>query len=138
MKKRTKIITLVGTISAGILGLLGYTMLLVRNTALYGVPELYGVPNITQDDIQYFNSQFIDYLGHQRGSTVRALIQTVQANNATREDCPITVTVLTEEFDAESIEQAINKIKTSKSYNVEPKYSKSGRVCEVIVTEVGV
>ena len=83
--------------------------------------------------LQAYNAEFVNYVGKQRGSTVRCLIQAVQANNATHEDLPITVTVLTESFEAANVGQALNKIKTSTQYEVELGYSDAGRVNQITV-----
>ena len=87
-----------------------------------------------QQALQAFNAEFVNQVGKQRGSTVRSLIQTIQASNATHEDLPITVTLNDTEFASNEVGKAISQIKTSTSYNVEVDYSDAGRVNKVIIT----
>ncbi|MCI8621926.1 MAG: hypothetical protein HFJ50_09865 [Clostridia bacterium] len=105
--------------------MLGYVMLLVRNTALYGVPS--GEPLYEVQDIQVFNSQFINFIGNQRASTVIRLIQMINASNYNYD-----------EYQVKYTGPDLRNIATSKTYTVELKYDNTGIVCEVIVTEAGV
>lgn len=83
MKKTTKIIAVIGAISAGILGVLGYTTMLVFNSTAYGPPQSKLEWEMLASALQRFNSQFLAYIGENRtAAQIKSLTHIVAASNA--------------------------------------------------------
>ena len=68
--------------------------------------------------ISTFNNKFTNYAGSQRGSTVRALVQQVNASNAAKENASRQITL--------SGVSDISSIDTGAMYTVKIEYSTSG------------
>ncbi|MBQ6992469.1 MAG: hypothetical protein IJN50_06160 [Clostridia bacterium] len=88
-----------------------------------------GVAQMSSTEISMFNAQFNDYSGSQKGSSVKALLQAVNANNQTYKDDQSKIvevttsgsgvgTALTNSKDANAISNTISSIQSSKKYTV--------------------
>lgn len=101
--------------------------------------------SMSQVEVTQFNTQFTQYQGKQRGSVVKALFQSVLANNVSQDSedrqvkivCAITGNL---EKNATSLPTNIAKIATGSSYNISIEYGKdkgnAGLVDTITITEV--
>ncbi len=99
---------------------------------------------MNQVEITQFNTQFTQYQGKQRGSTVKSLFQTVLANNVSQdsEDRQVqivcTITGNLEKGDT-SLPENMSSIKTGSSYDVSIAYGSgkgnAGLVDVITITE---
>lgn len=86
--------------------------------------------SMTQVEITQFNSQFTQYQGKQRGSTVKSLYQTVLANNVSQDSddrrvkIVCTITGNLEKKDT-SLPANMSNIATGSSYDVKIDYGSS-------------
>ena len=90
---------------------------------------------MSQQDLQAYNADYLGYIGQQRGSTVRSLIQTVQSNNSTNKDLQIKVTVESESKEGQEVASLITKVKPSSTYEASVNYSDAGRVNELVISK---
>ena len=81
----------------------------------------------TSQAIQTFNSQFTQYEGTQKGSTVKNLYQSVQASNAANADGDHIVTW--------TCAEAMSAIQNSHKYTVDLAYGSDGYVNAITVTK---
>ena len=92
--------------------------------------------SMSEVEMEAFNQRFMQYEGEQRGTTVRALLQTVISNNVgeTDENRKIEVSgdiTLTKE-DTKVPTEDVN---TSSMYNVQMQYNDEGIISQIIITE---
>lgn len=93
-----------------------------------------GVAQMSSTEISMFNAQFNEYSGKQKGSSVKALLQAIIANNQTYSDdtakqvkvkSTATDATLTETPDQSNISNLISSIKPSTTYKVTFTYTSS-------------
>ena len=88
-------------------------------------------------EITQFNSQFTQYQGKQKGTTVRALLQEVLSNNMTQDDDDKKVTVKgVVTMDKTTTTAPINTITTGGTYDVSFAYGTSGAANAGLVSEI--
>lgn len=93
-----------------------------------------GASQMNQQEIQAFNTQFLNYSGSQKGSTVRTLIQTVISNNATYKEEESKQVSVNGSKSGTELSAMMSKAKASTTYNVEIKISEdTGLVSEITV-----
>ena len=91
--------------------------------------------SMSELEMSSFNSQFTQYEGAQRGTTVKALLQSVMANNSweTDENRKVEVSgVVT--IAKDDTEAPTDEINNSSTYNVEIQYTE-GLVSAIVITE---
>ncbi len=95
--------------------------------------------NMSEQEIQAFNSKFMNYGGTQKGSTLRALMQVVIASNSEHKEDGLSVGVTfsdaSKETDASKISALMNKILPSKTYTVTLNLSDASRINEIVITD---
>ena len=140
MENASKALLIAGAVLIVIL-LIGIGMLIYSKST--GVIDT-AASTMNSQEIQSFNSQFTPYEGTQKGSSVKSLISTITANNATYQnetDKKVTITIgvgdLQEgigENKVESAEQMSGvsaKISTSHSYKVTFTEYKNGLISNI-------
>lgn len=78
-----------------------------------------GTSKMNQQEIQAFNSEFLNYSGSQKGSSVKSLIQSVISNNATYKDEEDKIISVKDQTSGTELSKLMNGIQASKNYNVE-------------------
>lgn len=91
---------------------------------------------MSEQELQAYNRKYTQYIGNQRGSSIRSIIQDVMANNSTSPEMPIKVTITATgmssgTFEGNAISPLIGQVKSSSSYDMQVEYSDAGRVCEI-------
>ena len=95
-----------------------------------------GVAQMSSTEISMFNAQFNEYSGSQKGSSVRALLQAIIANNQTYSDDEakqVKVTTVNypaagstnSKADQDTISKVISNTKPSTTYTIEFSYTNS-------------
>ncbi len=90
---------------------------------------------MSEVEMQNFNQKFTQYVGKQRGSTVRALLQAVLSNNMSTDSDSRKVEVdgvVSMAIDATTVPTGIN---TGSTYNIECSYSSEGLVNLITISE---
>lgn len=108
--------------------------MLIYNQAADVVDE--SSSDLSETEISAFNSRFIQYEGEQRGTSVRALLQMVVANNvgATDDNQKVEVTgVVT--LTGDDTEVPSESIRTGSTYMVEMNYNDEGRITSIMITQ---
>lgn len=119
-KIKKKIAILLGTMTAGIIGVGGLIWLNNINEPV----AMYGVPISPQQEREIFNARFNSYAGNNmEGTIIRQLHTTINHSNATYERV------------VEYIGPDKSEIRIGRQYNVKLEYDEEGYVCKVIVTE---
>ena len=106
------------------------------------------ISGLSEAEAKAFNSKFTKYEGQQKGSTIRAMVQEVMANNNNEDasiDTQVTVNTNNGESSVVTLNASLdsngnkisskpiyNKLKNTQVYNVTCRYEK-GRVTEIIV-----
>ena len=91
---------------------------------------------MSEQELQSYNRKYSQYIGNQRGSTVRSIIQDVMANNSNRTDLIITISFMGSEYaDNTTIKDLPAKVKPSTQYSVKVELSDAGRVNKLIIAE---
>lgn len=143
MENASKALIIAGAILLSIL-IIGLGMFIYQKAA--GAME--GI-NINSQEVQSYNSAFINYEGTQTGSAVRALCDVVRNhNNANQNDTSLQIGIkfgdLGEEQSVDNLDKSIpyakvtevrNAIKVGKMYNVELKTAKSGKIATIVITD---
>ena len=134
MENASKALLIAGAILIVIL-LIGIGMLIYSKST--GVVDV-ATNAMNSQEIQAFNSSFIAYEGNQKGSTVRALISAIIANNGTHKDDSSKLISLTAEgtdegTDANAMATYSATIDTQKTYQVSLGYE-NGLVHTVTIT----
>ena len=91
--------------------------------------------SMSEVEMSTFNSQFTQYTGEQRGTTIKSLLQMILSNNLsqTEENKKVEVSgVVT--MTKDDTEAPIDEINTGSTYNVEIQYNE-GWVSEIVITE---
>lgn len=81
-----------------------------------------------------YNTKYTNYIGRQRGSTIRTLVQQVQSNNASNPDLLISVIYGGTTYTNQDVTNVISLINSSSTYEVSVAYSPAGRVNQVTIT----
>ena len=105
--------------------------LLTYNQAANTVDE----SSMSEVEMSTFNSQFTQYTGEQRGTTIKSLLQMILSNNLsqTEENKKVEVSgVVT--MTKDDTEAPIDEINSGSTYNVEIQYNE-GWVSEIVITE---
>lgn len=123
IKKKTAIITIVGSATAAIIGGLGWYNYEMNELEMCQVRSMYATPIVTQT----FNSRFTGYEGSDvTAKKIKSLMSDIKMTNATNEgDKFVKITGIT----------TVEQLKSNATYTVECKYNDEGYVCEVIITE---
>lgn len=143
MENASKALIIAGAILLSIL-IIGLGMFIYQKAA--GAME--GI-NINSQEVQSYNSAFINYEGTQTGSAVRALCDVVRNhNNANQNDTSLQIGIkfgdLGEEQSVDKLDKSIpyakvtevrNAIKVGKMYKVELKTAKSGKIATIVITD---
>ena len=80
-------------------------------------PVSRGADSASSQAIEMFNSKFLSYDGKVKGSSLKSLISTINASNATDDDHQIALTSSNKEV------TSVSKIKATTDYDVEVKYA---------------
>ena len=143
MENASKALIIAGAILLSIL-IIGLGMFIYQKAA--GAME--GI-NINSQEVQSYNSAFINYEGTQTGSAVRALCDVVRNhNNANQNDTSLQIGIkfgdLGEEQSVDNLDKSIpyakvtevrNAIKVGKMYSVTLKPAKSGKIATIVITD---
>ncbi len=78
-----------------------------------------------------YNTKYTNYIGKQRGSTIRTLVQQVQSNNASNADLLISVEYGGQTYTNQEVTNVISLINSSSTYEVSVEYSPAGRVNQI-------
>lgn len=113
--------------------------------------EYYYVPDnncIRNEDINLFNSKFIQCLGTMRSTSVKNMVNNIITTNAQNEEHKIDVTyyekingeevVCEEEYIADygSFSELFNKISSRYSYSVTREFDEEGYINKIIITKI--
>ncbi len=136
MENASKALLIAGAILIVIL-LIGIGMLIYSKST--GVVDV-ATNAMNSQEIQAFNSSFISYEGSQKGSTVRALISAIIANNGTHtSDESKQISLVTGAGagtkDANDMATYSSGINTQQTYTVTLGYSTAGLVNTVTISE---
>ena len=134
MENASKALLIAGAILIVIL-LIGIGMLIYSRST--GVVDI-AAGSMNAQEIQAFNSQFTPYEGSQRGSSVRALISAVIANNNTYTDKTVTVINGSGEgtSDASSLSTISAGLDTAATYTVTfTAYSAKGLISQITISQ---
>lgn len=143
MENASKALIIAGAILLSIL-IIGLGMFIYQKAA--GAME--GI-NINSQEVQSYNSPFINYEGTQTGSAVRALCDAVRSHNtANQNDVSLQIGMLygnigkeqkvdslDEEIDYTSITNVRNAIKVGRMYNVTLTPAKSGKIATIVIED---
>ena len=133
MENASKALLIAGAILIVIL-LIGIGMLIYSRST--GVVDI-AAGSMNAQEIQAFNSQFTPYEGSQRGSSVRALISAVIANNNTYTDKQVSVINGSETgtADATALSTISAGLDTASTYTVTfTGYSAKGLISQITIT----
>lgn len=91
------------------------------------------MPQITEK--QVFNTNFENYIGRQKGSTIKSLMKTIISSNENNEN---QVTVDAKDIDVtfQNPDDIIKGINASSFYNVNVRYANNGFVNAIIITNI--
>ena len=143
MENASKALIIAGAILLSIL-IIGLGMFIYQKAA--GAME--GI-NINSQEVQSYNSAFINYEGTQTGSAVRALCDAVRShNNANQNDTSLQVGIkfgdigkaqdvdkLDQTIDYTSVTSVRNAIKVGKMYSVTLTPAKSGKIATIVIID---
>ena len=135
MENASKALIIAGAILLSIL-IIGLGMFIYQKAA--GAME--GI-NINSQEVQSYNSAFINYEGTQTGSAVRALCDAVRShNNANQNDTSLQIGIkfgdkLDQTIDYTSVTSVRNAIKVGKMYSVTLTPAKSGKIATIVITD---
>ena len=143
MENASKALIIAGAILLSIL-IIGLGMFIYQKAA--GAME--GI-NINSQEVQSYNSAFINYEGTQTGSAVRALCDAVRShNNANQNDTSLqigmkygdkgeeqNVNTLEKTITYDNVKEVRDAIKVGKMYNVTLTPAKSGKICTIKIED---
>lgn len=143
MENASKALIIAGAILLSIL-IIGLGMFIYQKAA--GAME--GI-NINSQEVQSYNSPFVNYEGTQTGSAVRALCDAVRSHNtANQNDVSLQIGMLygsigkeqkvdslDVEIDYTSITNVRNAIKVGRMYNVTLTPAKSGKIATIVIED---
>ena len=144
MENSSKALIIAGAILLSIL-IIGLGMFIYQQAA--GAME--GV-NMNSQEVQAYNSQFLNYEGQRNGASVRALCDLVRNhNNSNANDTSLQIGIVYGQKGVEKTEDNIddevtytqvtevkNEIKSGKTYNVALSAAKSGKIINITITDV--
>lgn len=144
MENASKALIIAGAILLSIL-IIGLGMFIYQQAA--GAME--GV-NMNSQEVQAYNSQFLNYEGQRNGASVRALCDLVRNhNNSNANDTSLQIGIVYGQKGVEKTEDNIddevtytqvtevkNEIKSGKTYNVALSAAKSGKIINITITDV--
>ncbi len=144
MENASKALIIAGAILLSIL-IIGLGMFIYQQAA--GAME--GV-NMNSQEVQAYNSQFLNYEGQRNGASVRALCDLVRNhNNSNANDTSLQIGIVYGQKGVEKTEDNIddevtytqvtevkNDIKSGKTYNVALSAAKSGKIINITITDV--
>ena len=144
MENASKALIIAGAILLSIL-IIGLGMFIYQQAA--GAME--GV-NMNSQEVQAYNSQFLNYEGQRNGASVRALCDLVRNhNNSNANDTSLQIGIVYGQQGVEKTEDNIddevtytqvtevkNEIKSGKTYNVALSAAKSGKIINITITDV--
>lgn len=119
-----------------IISVIGILVALYLN--IYGIELLNKHSNegetLQGTEMKEFNENYTQYVGSQRGATVKSLIQDVIDNNSTRPELKIIVVFDGKQYEGDNILKELpNKIEPSSTYNVSVDFTVGGRVNKIII-----
>ena len=144
MENASKALIIAGAILLSIF-IIGLVMFIYQQAA--GAME--GV-NMNSQEVQAYNSQFLNYEGQRNGASVRALCDLVRNhNNSNANDTSLQIGIVYGQKGVEKTEDNIddevtyaqvtevkNDIKSGKTYNVALSAAKSGKIINITITDV--
>lgn len=124
MNKTVKIILIV-IIAIAIFGLIKWVILpmTIQKQAQDAIESV----DLNSAEINAFNAQFTAFEGTQKGSTIKALVQTVSMNNSTS-DKLVAINFNGTTYSSTNVSSVSSLITTSNTYNVTLKYDSKGYV----------
>ena len=78
-----------------------------------------GTTKMNQQEIQAFNSDYLNYSGTQKGSAVKQLIQLIISNNAANKDDTDKVISVNSQTSGTELSKLMNGVQPTRNYNVE-------------------
>ncbi len=143
MENASKALIIAGAILLSIL-IIGLGMFIYQKAA----GALEGI-NINQQEVQSYNSPFINYEGTQTGSAVRALCDAIRSHNtANQNDVSLQIGMTYDKYgleqDVDKLDKEIpytkitevrNAIKVGRMYNVTLTPAKSGKIATIVVVD---
>lgn len=143
MENASKALIIAGAILLSIL-IIGLGMFIYQKAA----GALEGI-NINQQEVQSYNSPFINYEGTQTGSAVRALCDAIRSHNtASQNDVSLQIGMTYDKYgqeqDVDKLDKEItyteitevrNAIKVGRMYNVTLTPAKSGKIATIVVED---
>ena len=143
MENASKALIIAGAILLSIL-IIGLGMFIYQKAA----GALEGI-NINNQEVQSYNSPFINYEGTQTGSAVRALCDAIRSHNtASQNDVSLQIGMTYDKYgqeqDVDKLDKEItytkitevrNAIKVGRMYNVTLTPAKSGKIATIVVED---
>ncbi len=143
MENASKALIIAGAILLSIL-IIGLGMFIYQKAA----GALEGI-NINDQEVQSYNSPFINYEGTQTGSAVRALCDAIRSHNtASQNDVSLQIGMTYDKYgqeqDVDKLDKEItyteitevrNAIKVGRMYNVTLTPAKSGKIATIVVED---
>lgn len=129
MENASKALIIAGAILVSIL-IIGIGMAVINATSnVTGGAQ----QEMDKQQLETFNSKYTTYVGENRGSKVKTLINAMIANNANEEDYKVTLTLDGTLYAEDKLNTALSKVSNTKTYTVEVDMDKNGRVNNVKV-----
>ena len=120
-----------------VLGLTAVTITIIGGFATHIINqnsyEIEGaaVETIVEQPIKVFNAKFSQYVGSQKGKSIKNLISNVMSSNAVSEK----IVKINGKKDQADIYEIYNQIRDDKMYTAKMIYDSNGRVSEIIINE---
>lgn len=144
MENASKALIIAGAILLSIL-IIGLGMFIYQQAT-----DAIGNVNMNSQEVQAYNSQFLNYEGQRNGTSVRALCDLVRNhNNSNANDTSLQIGIVYGQKGVEKTEDNIddevtytqvtevkNEIKSGKTYNVALSAAKSGKIINITITDV--
>ena len=144
MENASKALIIAGAILLSIL-IIGLGMFIYQQAS-----GAIGNVNMNSQEVQAYNSQFLNYEGQRNGASVRALCDLVRNhNNSNANDTSLQIGIVYGQKGVEKTEENIddevtytqvtevkNDIKSGKTYNVALSAAKSGKIINITITDV--
>lgn len=145
MENASKALIIAGAILLSIL-IIGLGMFIYQQAA-----DVMGNTGLTAQEVQAYNSKFLNYEGQKNGASVRALCDLIRNHNNTdaADDTSLQIGILYGQKGIEKTEDNIddevtysvvtevkNAIKSGKTYNVQFGVAKSGKIISATITDV--
>lgn len=146
MENASKALIIAGAILLSIL-IIGLGMYIYQQAA-----DVMGNTGLTSQEVQAYNSKFLNYEGQQTGSSVRALCDVIRNHNNTdaADDTSLQIGIwyengnlgvkkdednIDDEVSYDEVSKVKSAIKSGKTYNVEFKVAKSGKIVYAIISD---